>query len=197
MIVNPYRELEKLKTFEFTRILQQDFGLTGVVLQDLYDPARQWTITRVLAPILGRFVGGVRVKLVDNKQFITYCNQRDLEVLLGIGVPGKKCLWGVGEYVEPGDREWHGLTTDFEDLLDDLQDRELELREQCPGGIPPGLQIERRIHLDDPTTDVIQLDQFLWDMDPETGISPDGRIQTIAKRWSRVQRDPVGWEYVR
>jgi len=196
MLVNPYRELDKLKTFEFTRIMQQDFGLPGVVLRDLYEPRRQWTITRVLAPLPNRFVGGIRVKLIDNKQFVTFCNQRDLEVLLGIGVPGKKCLWGVGEYVEPGDREWHGLTADFDDLLDDLQDREMELREQFPQGIPRDLQIERRIHLDDPRTDVVQLDQFLWDMDPTTGEGPDGRIQTIAKRWSRLQREPVSWEYL-
>lgn len=195
MLTSP--QSHRLPVIPGTRLLEDPLGLAGVGVQDPLEPNRQWTIQWMLAPVPGRFLTGVRAKLVDEKSFVTFCNQRDLEVLLGYGTPGKLCKWTGQDYPAPGGDEWFGFCCDEEDLRDDLFERECWLRQQLKDHpyLPTGLEITRRLHIDD-RRDVEQLDTLLWDMDPETRNYPDPRLETVSRRWARVERNPLVWEYL-
>lgn len=178
----------------------ETFGLIGTAVTDPHHGERTWAIDGVYAPIAGRAVGGVRVHATDQKGFISFINQRDLEVLLGIGQPGQFCRWLGKDYVDPFDREnWFGFTLDEEDLRDDLYAREQELRfvqEEVTGGIylPPGLELTRRLHLSR-GVDVEELLFCNGDQASEE-YSPDMRINTIDVRWTRVERTQLIWRQV-
>jgi len=190
MLLNPF--LDKLETINGSRILNMHLGLIGHEIQDLHKDNRTWIIQTEYAPIPGRALGGIRVKLVDNKGFISFLNQRDLEVLLEIAEPGEPCYWTGGDYPAPGSREWFGLCADEEDLEDDLFEQELLLRADYPT-LPTNLELTRRVHLGR-GKDVEDLSILLYDMDPETGLSPDTRFSTLHRRWSRVEQRKVIWE---
>jgi hypothetical protein len=192
MLINP--NSGHLPTFPETRMLQEAFGLAGWQFTDLRDPQRIWTLQYFLSPIPGRALGGIRARFLDNKNFVSYCNQRDLEVLLGIGTPGRKCLWGGGLYPEVGDSDWYGLCVDGEDLTDDLQDRELRLRQSAPGILPTNMEMQRTVH--DAGSDTSELLYLIGDMDFVSGYGPDMRIETIEQRWVRIERHRVEWTYV-
>jgi hypothetical protein len=128
---------------------------------------------------------------MDTKGFVSFCNQRDLEVLLGIARPGSVCLWADMDYEEVDEPGWYGLCVDDEDLEDDLLERELRLREVYPGILPNNLQIERRIH--NAGTDLQELHLLISDIDPATGFGPDPRLETVSKRWVRVERVLLQW----
>jgi len=191
VLINPNKV--RLPTIPGTRILEEDFGLPGFQCLDALQPSRVWTLQYLCAPILRRRVGGVRAKFTDNKGYVTFCNQRDLEVLIGLAKPGSKCHWADTEYVSMGEPDWFGLCTDDEDLDDDLLDRELRLREYYPEVLPEGLQIIRRIH-DGGSADTEELLILLADMDRYTGYYPDPRLETIHNRWVRVERTKLLWE---
>lgn len=193
MLLHPFIDKHLLESFGGTRLLRNDFGLIGEPIEDPFIPQRIWTIQGVYAPVPGRALGGVRAKLTDQYEFVTFCNQRDLEVLLGLGTPGRWCRWLGEEYVEPGERTWCGFCADAEDLRDDLYERELMLRHNIPGVLPAGLNVERRVHTSF-RTDYKELYLLLWDTDPETGMSPDPRVETISRRWSRVEREKLEWD---
>jgi len=129
---------------------------------------------------------------MDDEEFFTFINQRDFEVLLGIVRPGDYCPWSGRRYVGMDSEEWVGFYVDEEDLLDDLQEREMLLRAKHPGVLPSGIEITRRIHREY-KSDVEELLTLLWDMDPVTGFGPDVRIDTIKTRWSRVEQRRVAW----
>jgi hypothetical protein len=193
VLVHPYHERDrtKLRTYIGTRLLIDDFGLVGASLKDPNEPSRIWKIQAVYAPIPKRSLGGVRTKLIDQYSFITFCNQRDLEVLVGFGTPGRYCQWADQDYAEPGDRNWFGFCADEEDLLDDLHDRETLLRQNYPTGIlPRDSIITRRVFTG---TNFEEEWDLLWDMDPDTGQCPDTRLQTLSRRWARISRDKVRW----
>jgi hypothetical protein len=197
VLVHPYNERDKprLETFVGTRLLRDDLGLSGVVVRDPDESERLWRVQSVYAPLPRQGLGGVRTKLVDQYGFITFCNQRDLEVLLGLGTPGRNCPWIGKEYVEPGDREWFGFCADEEDLLDDLYDRETLLRQTCALPIlPRNSSIKRRIYTSGRGGHLEEEWDMLWDMDPETGICPDTRLETLERRWTRVARSKVRWD---
>jgi len=147
----------------------------------------------VFAPLEGRALGGVRTKLVDQKGFVAFCNQRDMEVLIGMALPGTYCSWAEEAYVGPEDEEWFGLCCDEEDLLDDLYEREMMLRAQVPGGVlTTELDIARRVHLTK-NDDHEELFVLLGDYEPETGMFPDRRFETLERRWIRSERRRVRW----
>jgi hypothetical protein len=156
------------------------------------DPRRSWTIQSFLLPSRKRALGGLRAKLQDQKGFITFCNQRDLEVLLGLGNPYEVCFWLGKKYAEPGDNNWVGFFSDEEDLRDDLYERELLIRSDYPL-MPEGMSITRLIHIED-GADVEETHMFLGDWDRETGLSPDPRYETVHSRWVRVERIRATWE---
>jgi hypothetical protein len=191
MLLNPCKV--HLPVITGTRILQNDLGLAGFQYQDPANPGRVWTLQYLFAPIPRRALGGIRAKLMDDKGFVTFCNQRDLEILLGVAKPGELCYWLGQDYPEIGEKDWYGLCVDEEDLKDDLHERELRLREQCPGILPSHIEITRRIH--DGGADAEELNLLLWDMDMNTGLGPDTRLETVDRRWVRIERTPVKWKY--
>ena len=182
MLVNPYAEKARVVAHEGTRLLQADLGILGAEIYDPREPLRRWFIQALYTPVPGRALGGIRAKLIDEKGFVSFINQRDLEVSLGLVAPGKWCVWADQEYVDPESRDWYGICADDDDLLDDLQERELLLRGEFPNGVLyPPLEIERRVHLD-ARSDFEELHMLLWDMDPDTGYGPDPRLETIERR---------------
>jgi hypothetical protein len=172
-------------------------GLAGRRITDPLEPTRQWTVQWLLAPVHGRRLGGVRAKLVDSKGFVSFINQRDLEVLLGHGRAGEWCAWLDDHYVGPSDRDWYGICCDEEDLRDDLFERECLLRQQNPQWpfLPTGLEIRRRVHVE-LLQDAEELHTLLGDVDMDTGAYPDPRLQTVSRRWARVERNRLIWERV-
>lgn len=192
LLVNVYQH--RPSVIPGTRLLETTLGIIGVQVSDPNHPSRMWEIQGLYIPVEGRALGGVRAKLSDQKGFITFCNQRDLEVLLGIGRPGSPVAWRDDEYVAPGDPDWCGLCCDEDDLVDDLQDREMFLRAQLPGGmLYPHLEMERRVHLHT-NYDCEELHLVVQDADPETGLFPDTRLETIERRWTRAERRRVRWD---
>ncbi len=194
MIVNAYVEKSRVATYEGTRLLCDGLGVVGAEVYDPVEPLRGWTIQSLYAPLQGRALGGIRAKVQDRKGFISFINQRDLEVSLGLARPGDWCKWSNSLYVDPEDNDWFGICADEEDLLDDLYERELLCRGQYAGGLLyPPIEIERRIHVD-VRSDFEELYMLLWDMDPETCLGPDRRLSTIERRWSRVNKERIVWE---
>lgn len=192
MLLNPSRQ--PLPVWPGTRVLSQSFGLVGVAFEDPHQSERCWTITTIFAPIPGRALGGIRAKLVDQQGFITFLNQRDLELLLDLAKPGAWCEWLGGSY--PGvtcyDEGWFGFCVDSIDLEDDLQERELLLRQQYSGTLPSNIELSRLVHAEH-QHDYEELLLLLWDKDVDTGYSPDPRIETIGRRWVQVERNNVQW----
>jgi len=195
MIVNPYAERQRVITYGGTRMIQETFGLVGAQIQDLKNPQRVWTLQGFYAPCR-RGLGGLRAKFLDQKNFTTFLNQRDLEVLIGMVEPGSYCEWSNKEYPAPYEGDWYGFMMDEDDLLDDLYTREMFLRAQSFTGILMAGDITRRVHLED-GVDVEELQALLWDTDPETGLTPDTRLETVNRRWSRVERIRARWDRMR
>jgi hypothetical protein len=193
MLINVYTE--DILVHQGTRMLAEPLGLIGRTFEDPYITGRMWTAQGEYAPVEGRALGGIRIKLVDQKGFVTFLNQRDLEVLMGLGKPGKYCYWAGLDYVGPKDREWYGFCTDEEDLLDDLYEQELMLRVDYPEVLPELLELTRRVHLG-PGRDVEDMAVLLRDYDPTTGVCPDPRFETINRRWSRIEQRRVRWEFL-
>lgn len=197
MLLNPYTST--LETLPGSRMLVEGLGLIGASFPDEKKEGRVWTVTNLFAPIRGRALGGIRAKLQDQKGFIAFCNQRDLELLLGLAKPGNICPWTDSEYPEIGSREFYGMCIDIEDLEDDLFERELQLRSlmasspEYPNVIPYGYQLTRRIHLND-KEDTEEVDMMLYDCDPKTGLGPDTRFETLMSRWTSVGRSRLLWE---
>jgi hypothetical protein len=176
-------------------MLSELFGLVGVSIEDPHQPDRQWTISNLFAPVSGRALGGIRAKLVDEQGFITFVNQRDLELLLDLARPGAWCEWSGSLYpgVTCADEGWFGFCVDDVDLADDLQERELVLRQQYGGVLPNNIELSRLVHAEH-DLDYSELLLLLWDRDFDTGYSPDPRVETINRRWVQVERTKVRWK---
>lgn len=190
MLVNPYSAGQNdLAAIPGTNILTDSLGVTGVTFIDPTYPEREWTVQGLYLPVAGRSLGGIRARVLDQKGFVSFCNQRDLEVLIENETPGSYCKWLGEEYLEPGGPGWCGLCVDTEDLVDDLFERELELRAQYPEGaqLPNGLTIERRVH-DGKYNDYIETLVLLWDYNTENNFGPDTLLETVQQRWRSVER---------
>lgn len=208
MLLHPYLDRGRLATYSPTRLLVDGLGIIGLTLRDPMEKERWWTVTQVFAPVEGRMVGGVRAKAVDERGFLTFINQRDLEVLMGIGEVGSLCPWLGTDYVSTASSEWMGMCADEEDLADDLYLQELELRSHSsldgllngfsyqPLSGEPEQQIVRRLHLDY-GQDVEELLLLRQDFDPETGEYPDTKPETLMQRWVKVERRKVQWRQLR
>ena len=193
MLLNPFQAT--IQVIPGSRILTETLGLFGVSIEDPVQVGRRWTITGLYGPVFGRKLGGIRAKLEDDKGFITFCNQRDLEMLIGLASPGNFCPWTSSTYPEWDSSDFYGLCADDDDLRDDLYDRELTLRAQQPGVIPFGQELIRRVHTD-AKRDFEELYTMLYDCDPITGYGPDPRFKTLSKRWARVQREAMTWTHL-
>lgn len=196
MLVHPDRERSRLGVIA-GRFLQETFGLLGVTMADTKNRERLWQISAVYSPIRNRAIGGIRAQVTDQKGFISFINQRDLEVLLGVARPGDYCQWLGKDYVDPSDRDdWIGFAMDEEDLTDDLFGRETELRYvhyESTGNavLPANIELIRRLHL----SDGVDSEEFLLGSgDIFRGEQyPDTRFETIRMRWTRVERTPLIW----
>lgn len=189
MLINPYKT--RLATIPGTRVIEDNLGLNGFQFAAAGAADRVWTLQYLLEPVPRRHLGGLRAKFQDEKNFISFCNQRDLEVLLGVSSPGDFCPWTEGEYFAEDDTGWYGLCVDDEDLVDDLYERELRLREHYPV-LPTNIEIIRRVH--DSGSDCEELHVLLQDAD-ESGYQPDTRRETLLRRWTRVERTALKWRY--
>lgn len=193
-LINVYRD--RPTTVPGTRQLDTTLAV-GSRFPDPEKPLRVWEVQGLYLPIEGRALGGVRVKLVDQRGFVTFCNQRDFEVIVGLGLPDGFCVWSGGTYVGPDHPDWFGLCCDDDDLVDDLFDREMFLRvqvEEAQGGVlNTSNEIARRVHLGG-SNDCEELFVLRWDGDPLTGICPDRRFETVEGRWMRAERRRVRWE---
>jgi hypothetical protein len=180
-----------LPTVPGTRILQETFGLVGLRVVDPTNPLRLWTVHSLYAPIIKRRLGGIRVKLVDDKRFVTFCNQRDFEVLIDLAKPGTWCQWAAQDYPKPGDDEWFGFCMDDVDLADDLYERELMLVAEHPQGIDYTANISRRIH-----TDARQDFEDYW-IPANSGTGANGLDSLVLLyRWIRISKDRIDWRKV-
>jgi hypothetical protein len=196
LLINVYRD--RPAAIPGTRLMEAQLGIEGVHFTDPLDARRAWQIENVYLPIPGRAIGGIRAKVRDQKGFISFCNQRDLEVILGEGRPGELCPWLDDGYVGVDDDDWVGMACDEEDLRDDLFEREWVLRSGQPLGILTAeYDIARRIHLGRhyDAEELFQHRQYS-DVDFITGQSPDTRLETLEQRWIRVERMRVRWEKV-
>lgn len=191
MLLNPSRTPSLLRAIPGTRVLVESFGLIGATFSDPVDGARRWTITSVFAPLPGRAIGGLRVRVQDQKLFSSFCNQRDLELMLGLAEPGMTCPWLQERYPEIDSPDFFGPCMDEEDIRDDLFEHERRFRQEHEV-LPYGAQFTRYMHLDD-AVDVEELDMMLYDCDPGTGMGPDPRFETLDSRWTRVERNRVQW----
>lgn len=189
MIVNPFTEKGRLATFRGTRILREDFNLLDHIVKDVRRPYREWTIVGVYSPLTCRAVEGIRVKVVDESGVITFVEQMDLEVLMGLAHKGDMCAWSGKRYLGPGDNAFAGLVCDEDDLLDDLMDTENVIRMSTPV-IPDRATIHRKLHLEF-GHEVEETWMMLGDSDKETGMSPDLRMETLERRWKRISRTPI------
>jgi len=191
VIVNPFtlEGKNELAPIPGTHIVESTLGILGSTFYDVHHDDRVWSVYSLYTPVIGRAIGGVRAKVVDNKGFISFCNQRDLEVLLQMATPGSYCEWLDQDYVDTNDRDWVGLAVDDDDLLDDLYDRELEARARYPAGsmLEPGLSFERLIH-NGRGNDFAENMLLLNDIDLRTGMGPDLNMATIETRWVSIER---------
>lgn len=191
MLVNPFTAegKELLTPIPGTHIVGATLDAIGATFMDVSNPKREWTVHALYTPVPGRSLGGLRAKVYDQKGFYSFCNQRDLEVLLGVASPGSYCVWLDQDYVDTTDPEWIGLGVDDDDLRDDLFDRELEARAMyhMDAVLPSGLSFERRIHNGEGNDYIEQL-MLLNDINPQTGQGPDPRLETINYRWVSIER---------
>lgn len=191
MLVHPYHS--HLPTHDGTRLIDASLDTVGTVVIDPRIPARPWMVQALFAPISRRMIGGVRAQLIDQRGFVSFINQRDLEVLLGLGAAGRMCPWMGGRYIGVGERDWCGLFVDKDDLIDDLQMRELALRtqliEQGYGQqLRPGSVLTRLVHVDE-GEDVEEVFTLLWDL----GYSD---LDEIESRWVCTTRRRIEWQRV-
>jgi len=198
VVVHPERDRELL-TVCAGRLLIDSFGVVGKRIRDNRDTTRVWQVSHLFTPISRRTLGGIRARVIDDKGFISFLNQRDLEVSIGMVQPGDHCAWLRQDYVGPNHRNWYGFCLDEEDLMDDLFLRETELRSlqvEMTGSayLPAGYELERRLHMST-DNDFEELLYLRGDMDFETGTYPDTRVETINQRWTRVERRPLLWRH--
>lgn len=184
----------KIETVPGTRILVESFGLIGCRFFDPEEASRRWTVINVLQPAACRPDRGVRCRVIDQVGIISFVEHADLELLTHHAKPGEFCPWTQDQYPEIGDDRagWRGLFMEEPDLEDDLHIRELELRQELGWGILPEMQLTRYLHLT-AKRDVERLDMLLMDYDPSTGLGPDPLIETIGRRWVRVEQEAVEW----
>lgn len=192
MLLNP--NTAQLRPLPGTRILEQPLGIEGTTLYDPKEPWRAWTLYCFFAPIATMALNGVRARLVDAQGFSTFCNQRDLEVLLGHGYPNQRCKWLGTRYVDPSDPDWYGLCMDEQDLLDDLHYRELQLRNGSPDPLQQQ-ELVRYVHYDE-SLDKEERLLLTSDTHYVTGVSPDADFNTLERRWVSVETLPMDLGHV-
>lgn len=194
VIVNPNKR-EYVQTVEGANNLVSTFDVVGLPFEDPQEvnQKRIWVVQDLYAPIPTRTLRGIRAKVVDPKGFVSFVNQRDLEVLLGRATERSFCQWLGQPYASTASNDWIGLAVDGDDSLDDLYDREVVLRRgRIQRPLDPKDTITRRLHRE-AGHDVIETWVLIADRDPVTGASPDIRRETIMNRWVLSETTRVSW----
>lgn len=143
MILDPTLEQHLLETYPGTRLLKTNFSLAGVKVKDPKEN-RVWRIEACYAPLAIRRVRGVRFKVRDDRGFISFIEQLELELLLGVRKAGDYCTWAKCFYPEV--ENMYGMCLDAFDLQDDLFDEERLTLATNEEYVYTGGCIERRIH---------------------------------------------------
>lgn len=180
-----------------SRLLTDHLGVVDMTLRDPITPNRTWTVQGVYLPVK-REMGGIRLRLTDSKNFVTYLNQRDAEVLLDFATFGSVCSWSSTRYLSPSDASFWGLCMSPEEQRDELYAQEVLLRMalQRKGQDPilaNNTEIDVRMHIA-PRQDVRKVFRFLGDFNPETRDSPDVTFERIDRRWVEVGTYNCSWE---
>lgn len=185
MLFNPSRD--RLSTFGKTRLVTTDLGLIGHKLR-CPRVNRIFTITQLFAPVQRTSIGGLRARVVDVKGFSSFINQRDLEVLLGVGSPDLECAWLGKNYVDSSSSDWGGfaLSPPYESE-DDMLIREMEWID-AGNAFAYGASLQRRVHQEE-GKDVEEEWLFL---STKQLIAPED----VGKRWTRSDSQRVRWNAI-
>lgn len=181
-----------------TRRLREDLDVVGQEFTDPTNSRRCWTVDGLYAPIQARALGGVRLRVKDQKGFVSYINQRDAEVLLNYASAGELCGWlGSQRYLSPSDINFWGLCIDPFDMEDEIVSIEAmirydKFRARASPIIPTGYRISVPLHLGK-GEDVLRMLSFTGDMDPGTMLSPDLSLERAARRWQILDTRKVDW----
>jgi hypothetical protein len=196
-ILNAYER--SLECVPGTRMLIETPTQIGCRFRDPYDTGRVWTVTGGFKPLMNRPNHGARIRVVDGHNIVSFVSQQDLDLLLGQVKPGELCPWTQEKYPEIGDEleGWYGLWMDEEDVADDLHFCELDIRrdfaQEAGGYYPlPEIELRRRLHTSK-NRDVQRLDILVMDYDPETGLGPDIALDTLHRRWKKVEQEDLTW----
>lgn len=184
LIRNPHRHMPVLAN---SYQLIDELGLPG---QQLFDDetSRIWTVIAVYAP--RSVTGGVRIKLNDNRGFVSFLEQEDYEVIFDMVQPGDICPWSGRKYAGPGDRDWNGLYADDFDLKDDLYDRHQEFVRIYNGYVPTDALIQRCVHSEN--RDFLESWGYLPSLAGHIPITADN----VDTAWVRVESMNVKWEEI-
>lgn len=179
-LINPFTEPHRLRVHQGTRLLIDDAGLLGKTFTD--ETGNDWQIIGVYAPLPGRKISGIRARVIDDDDYTSFINQRDLEVLLGIGKPGSRCNWTGEAYPSHESPEWVGVFCDDDDSLDDLNAREMELLSM--NQLHEGSTIQRKIHV----TNKRRFEEYFILIPSWAARYPVLTYNTVMQRWSRAER---------
>jgi hypothetical protein len=126
MIINPHT-LTATQFHPDSRQLLLTLPAEGEVFKDPRNKRRTWRVLSFFQPA-HRY--GLRARLVDNKHVVGWCNQRDLELLLGQADAGERCPWLGEDYVGPQNPGWVGIGMEPVDWQDELRLREIDMLTQ-------------------------------------------------------------------
>lgn len=155
---------------------------------------RIWRVTGVYAPTPQYRIGGIRLRIEDQKKVASFINQRDAEVLLGLAKPGTFCQWHGGTYAKPGDPTWVGPTVTADDLADIVLDLETWARYSShTRGQGLSIQSGRQfaVLLYDGDTDQKQTWRFIGDATPL-----DFSLEGLAHRWQKDRSEKQAWSEI-
>lgn len=218
MIIHPYRQKDLMEVDVASHRLLgfRSAAISNPLGSSFYDrekAGRVWTVIDLYAPLYSRQCPGIRALVSDQKNFLSFIEQRDLEVLLGIGTPGEPCPWLYGtNYPGPDDADWFGLNIDDDEIEELLFANETMYR-QDPLYAPNGLlnsmalawhdgpfvpDVTFRLHGDGRDWESIYTfnkDSVRDDGTNQGSFLPNHSLSNIFERWSRIQKEKIEWDW--
>ena len=194
-IVSPELAVSRLRVSDSSMILFLKHDCIGKSVRDPDNKSRLWTVRDAFAPEEDVAAGnslGVRFRCIDARGFVTFINQRDLEVLLGYGKPGERIPWSDNRYYVSvfSEAHWVGFQVQKWDSLNDLHLRETAIRIDRGYGnapIPMGATITRLIHMRDGQDLEVKF-TCVGNADRHSGYGPDTQFGSVEYRWNCVEK---------